>query len=75
MVVSRQVDQLFQSISGATLSQVQISQSVKALMSGLAEASKQDSIASNEVSASLQQTVDITEQLQQTMGTFKINAV
>ncbi len=73
--VSRQVDQLFQAISGATLSQVQTSQSVKALMSGLAEASKQDSIASNEVSASLQQTVDITEQLQQTMGTFKINAV
>jgi methyl-accepting chemotaxis protein PixJ len=75
VMVSRQVDQLFQAISGATLSQVQTSQSVKALMSGLAEASKQDSIASNEVSASLQQTVDITEQLQQTMGTFKINAV
>jgi methyl-accepting chemotaxis protein PixJ len=73
--VSRQVDQLFQAISGATLSQVQTSQSVKALMSGLADASKQDSIASNEVSASLQQTVDITEQLQKTMGTFKINAV
>jgi methyl-accepting chemotaxis protein PixJ len=73
--VSRQVDQLFQAISGATLSQVQTSQTVKSLMTELAEASKQDSIASNEVSDSLQSTVDITERLQQAMGSFKISAV
>lgn len=71
--VSRQVDSLVQSISSTTTSQVQTSQTVRALMKDIAVVSQRTSTSSHEVSESLQQTLEISRQLQETVGTFKVN--
>jgi twitching motility protein PilJ len=71
--VSRQVDSLVQSISNATDSQVETSKIVSDLMKKIATTSQRTSASSRKVSESLQQTVEISQQLQQTVGTFKIN--
>ncbi|MEH2055955.1 MAG: methyl-accepting chemotaxis protein [Nostoc sp.] len=71
--VSRQIDSLVQSISTATASQVETSQSVSQLMKDIAAVSQRTSDSSRQVSESLQQTVEISQQLQQTVETFKVS--
>jgi methyl-accepting chemotaxis protein PixJ len=71
--VSRQIDALVQSISNATSSQAEISGTVRELMKQIADSSQRTSSSSRQVSQSLQQTVAISEQLQSTVGTFKVN--
>ena len=70
--VSRQIDQLVQSISDATVSQTETSQAITNLMSEVAFVSARNSDASNQVSLSLQQTVEIAQKLQESVGQFKI---
>jgi methyl-accepting chemotaxis protein PixJ len=71
--VSRQIDQLAQMISTATVSQAQTSQSVNTLMQDIAQTSNRTSDASRQVSGALQQTVQVAQQLQESVGAFKIN--
>nr|MBA3922788.1 GAF domain-containing protein [Nostocaceae cyanobacterium] len=71
--VSRQIDTLVQSISDATVSQVETSQAVSSLMKEIAKVSERTSDASRKVSQSLQQTVEISQELQATVGTFKVD--
>ncbi|MBE9182935.1 GAF domain-containing protein [Oculatella sp. LEGE 06141] len=72
--VSDEIDGLVQSISEATVSQVQTSNAVTSLMKEIARVSAHTSNASLQVSSSLRQTVDIAQELQASMGTFKVNA-
>ncbi|WP_315790839.1 methyl-accepting chemotaxis protein [Fischerella sp. JS2] len=71
--VSRQIDGLVQSISTTTASGVETSQIVSELMKQIAIISKRTSDSSLQVSESLQQTVKISQNLQETVGTFKVN--
>ncbi|MBN3941275.1 methyl-accepting chemotaxis protein [Nostoc sp. NMS9] len=71
--VSCQIDSLVQSISTATASQVETSQSVSQLMKDIAAISQRTSDSSRQVSESLQQTVDISQQLQETVEAFKVS--
>ncbi|RCJ20639.1 chemotaxis protein [Nostoc sp. ATCC 43529] len=71
--VSRQIDFLVQSISTATASQVETSQSVSQLMKDIASVSQRTSDSSVQISQSLQETVEISHQLQETVGTFKVS--
>ncbi|MBW4631510.1 MAG: GAF domain-containing protein [Iphinoe sp. HA4291-MV1] len=71
--ISRQIDTLVQSISLATASQVQTSQTVSQFMKDIAASSQRTSDSSMKVSQSLQQTVEISQQLQASVGTFKVN--
>jgi methyl-accepting chemotaxis protein PixJ len=71
--VSRQIDLLVQSISNATVSQVETSQTVSKLMKEIAVTSQRASVSSHQVSESLQETVEISQQLQATVGTFKVS--
>ncbi len=72
--VSRQIDQLVQSISDATVSQVETSTSVTELMQGIAQISEQTSDSSRLVSGSLQKTVKIAQELQESVGTFRVGS-
>jgi twitching motility protein PilJ len=69
--VSQQIDQLVQSISAATTSQVEISETVTQLMQAIADESKHTSKSSLKISSSLRQTVDVAKSLQEAVGTFK----
>ncbi|QSJ15415.1 methyl-accepting chemotaxis protein [Nostoc sp. UHCC 0702] len=71
--VSRQIDLLIQSISTATASQVETSQTVSQLMKDIAAISQRTSDSSRQVSQSLQETVEISHQLQETVETFKVS--
>ena len=71
--VSQQIDQLVQSISDATVSQVQTSQSISDLMEEVALASGRTSQSSNQVSDALRQTVEIAKDLQTSVETFKVS--
>ncbi|KST66552.1 methyl-accepting chemotaxis protein [Mastigocoleus testarum] len=73
LTVSQQIDSLVNSISQATTSQVEISQTVSQLMKQIASVSERTSTSSNQVRQSLQQTVKISQKLQKTVGTFKVN--
>jgi methyl-accepting chemotaxis protein PixJ len=70
--VSLQIDSLVESISTATASQVETSQSVSQLMKDIAAISQRTSDSSRQVSESLQKTVEISQQLQETVETFKV---
>ncbi|MFE4105406.1 methyl-accepting chemotaxis protein [Almyronema epifaneia] len=72
--VSRQIDQLVQSISSATVSQVETSTTVSQLMQMIAEVSKQTSGSSLQVSSALRSTVAVAQELQASVGTFKVDA-
>jgi methyl-accepting chemotaxis protein PixJ len=72
--VSRQIDQLSQVISTATVSQAETSESVNMLMQDLALGSSRTSDASRQVSGSLQQTVQAAKLLQESVETFKVEA-
>ena len=71
--VSRQIDQLFQDISGMTGSQAETSQMIIKLMQEIAKGSESSSISSRQVSSSLVDTVSIAGQLQQYVGKFKVD--
>ena len=70
--VSRQIDTLVQSISSATVSQVETSQAVTELMKEIAKVSERTSNSTRQVSGSLQETVGIAAQLQASVGAFKV---
>ncbi|MBE9139481.1 GAF domain-containing protein [Nodosilinea sp. LEGE 07088] len=69
--VSQQIDGLVRSISEATVSQVEISETVTQLMQAIAKESTRTSQSSLEISTSLRETVDVARSLQATVGTFK----
>ena len=71
--VSRQIDNLVQSISTTTNRGVETSQQVSVLMKEIAAVSQRTSSSSRQVSESLQQTVAISQQLQKSVGTFKVS--
>ncbi len=71
--VSRQIDDLVQSISTTTNRGVETSHQVSALMKEIAAVSQHTSTSSRQVSESLQQTVAISQQLQDSVGTFKVS--
>jgi methyl-accepting chemotaxis protein len=70
--VSRQIDTLVQSISTATVSQAETSQAVTELMKEIALVSERTSDSTRKVSSSLKETVGIAQQLQASVGTFKV---
>ncbi|MEM9922638.1 MAG: methyl-accepting chemotaxis protein [Cyanobacteria bacterium P01_D01_bin.50] len=71
--VSRQIDDLVQSISVTTDRGVDTSHQVSVLMKEIAAVSQRTSTSSRQVSESLQQTVAISQQLQDSVGTFKVS--
>ncbi len=71
--VSYQIDYLVQSISTVAVSQVETSQTVSELIKDIAAVSQRTSASSHLVSQSLQKTVEISQELQQTVETFKLN--
>jgi methyl-accepting chemotaxis protein PixJ len=72
--VSQQIDALLQSISSATVSQTETSEVVKLLMAQINQSSERTSDTSRQVSSALQETVAIAQQLQASVGTFKVEA-
>jgi twitching motility protein PilJ len=72
MQVSRQVNELFQEISLATTSQVRTSESVRSLMFTLSRQSQHSSEVSRNVSIALRETVEVANQLQASVQTFKV---
>ncbi|NJL48575.1 MAG: GAF domain-containing protein [Leptolyngbyaceae cyanobacterium SM2_5_2] len=69
--VSQQIDQLVQSISEATVSQVETSANITQLMQSIAQESKRTSQSSRQISTALRETVDVARSLKATVGTFK----
>jgi twitching motility protein PilJ len=72
--VSHQIDYLIQSIITATASQTQTSQTVVSLLKEVAQASERTADSSGMVSRSLQQTLEVAQQLQESVGVFKTGA-
>ena len=72
MDVSRQIDVLVQSISEATVSQVETSGVVTELMKQIAKISEQTSQSSRQVSIALRQTVEVSQELQDSVGEFEV---
>jgi methyl-accepting chemotaxis protein PixJ len=72
MNVCHQIDDLVQSISTATTSQVQLSQRVSLVMQSAVKASEMTSDSSENIAKSLQKTVHISEQLQESVETFTV---
>ena len=72
--VSHQIDYLIQSIITATASQTQTSQTVVSLLKEVAQASERTADSSGMVSGSLQQTLEVAQQLQDSVGVFKTEA-
>lgn len=71
--VSRQIDQLLQSISSATVSQSEKSELVTHLMQEMAKISANTAQSSTKMSESLQSTVEIARQLQASVEAFKVS--
>jgi methyl-accepting chemotaxis protein PixJ len=72
--VSRQIDQLVQSISEATVSQVTTSEVVSKLMKEIALVSERTSQSSHQVSSALRRTVEVAQELQASVGAFEVGA-
>ncbi len=70
--VSKQIDDLAQVISTATVSQVDTAQTVSALMEEIAAVSERTSGSSNELSTALKQTVEVAQELESSMATFRV---
>lgn len=70
--VSRKIDELVQVISDSTVSQAKTAQAVTQLMKGLAVNSEETAASSRQVSKSLKLTVEVAQQLQTSVGTFKV---
>jgi methyl-accepting chemotaxis protein PixJ len=71
--VSRKIDQLVASISTATVSQAQTSQSVTTLMKQMVMVSQETSKSSHQISHSLQETVVVAQELQASVEIFKVD--
>ncbi|NER80954.1 MAG: GAF domain-containing protein, partial [Leptolyngbya sp. SIO1D8] len=69
--ISQQIDQLAQSVSEATVSQVEVSETVTHLMQNIAQISERTSDSSRQISGSLRETVEVAKALQASVGTFK----
>ncbi len=69
---SRQIDQLVQAISHATISQRKTSEMVSKLMEDIAKVSEGTARSSEQVTDSLQKTVQIAQKLQSSVETFKV---
>jgi methyl-accepting chemotaxis protein len=70
--LSQQLDKLAESISQATVSQVETSQAVTKLLQEISQVSENTS-SSQIISQSLQKTVEIAQELQTTVGKLKVN--
>jgi methyl-accepting chemotaxis protein PixJ len=70
--VCYEIDDLVESISHATVSQVQLSQQVTNAMKQVAQTATMNSTYSQQVSDFLQNTVEISQQLQASVETFKV---
>ncbi len=70
--VSHQIDELAQSVSQMTLSQLETSQGVSKLMQEICQVSDLTSTSSRLVAQSLEQTVEISQELQKTVEAFKV---
>ncbi|OLT59185.1 GAF domain-containing protein [Moorena bouillonii] len=71
--VSTQIDQFIQSISQATVSQAETSSAVTNLMKDIAQISERTYQSTEHISHSLQDTVSIAEELQTSVGKFKVD--
>lgn len=71
--VSRQIDSLVQSISSATVSQAETSQTVSELMKEIALASERTSNSTRLYLGSLKETVEIAQELQASVSTFNVD--
>ncbi|OUC11603.1 MAG: hypothetical protein B0A82_27000, partial [Alkalinema sp. CACIAM 70d] len=71
--VARQVDELVQAISEATVSQVATSHAISDRMREIAQFSSRTSDSSRDVSATLRQTLNIAQELQASVGTFVVD--
>lgn len=72
LAVFEQIDQLVQSISEATVSQVQASQTIDGLIQQVAKVSERTSTSSRQVSSALLETVAIAQELQASVNEFKV---
>ncbi|WNC52709.1 MULTISPECIES: methyl-accepting chemotaxis protein [unclassified Thermosynechococcus] len=72
--VSQHIDELVQSISQATVSQARTANTVNTLMRDFAKVSEGMSATSKEISESLQATVDMAQELQNSVNIFKVTA-
>lgn len=70
---SRQVDELVQAISNATVSQVDTSTQISQLMKAIALVSSRTSESSKQISTTLRETVAVAQDLQASVGTFTVN--
>ncbi|MEM8613619.1 MAG: methyl-accepting chemotaxis protein, partial [Cyanobacteria bacterium P01_H01_bin.105] len=70
--VSQQIDALVQTISAATVSQVETAANVSTLMQEISMVSERTSTSSETVSAALQQTVSVAKELELSMAAFKV---
>ncbi|MGF1600860.1 MAG: methyl-accepting chemotaxis protein [Thermosynechococcaceae cyanobacterium] len=72
--VSRQIDDLVQSISASTASQTRTSEMVANLMKDVAKVSENTSAASTKVATSLGETVIVAKQLKASVDSFKVES-
>lgn len=72
--VSQHIDELVQSISQATVSQAHTSNTVNTLMKDFAKVSEGMSATSKQISESLQATVEMAQELQNSVNIFKVTA-
>lgn len=70
--VSQQINELVQSISDATVSQVNTSETVSQLMKDIALVSERTSTSSRQVSSALRRTVEVAQELQASVGAFEV---
>ncbi|MEM7712265.1 MAG: methyl-accepting chemotaxis protein [Cyanobacteria bacterium P01_A01_bin.68] len=71
--VSHQIDGLVESISAATVIQVKTSKQVSNLMKEIVKISEETGNSTQEISTSLQKTVDISKQLAASVDTFTVS--
>ncbi len=67
---SRQVDELVQAISNATVSQVDTSAQISQLMQAIAQVSARTSTSSKQIADTLKETVTVAQDLQSSVGAF-----
>lgn len=72
LTVSREIDDLVQLISSATVSQAETSSTVSELMRQIAQVSARASTSSRQVSQAIRQTVTIAQDLQASVAAFEV---
>ena len=70
--LSHQINKLVLLISNTTVSQAETSQTVTSLMHRTAQVSEETAKSSQQVSVSLQKTVEVAQNLQLSVGKFKV---